>query len=287
MESLELAPVYATFGGPGDDYGPTGPPTHLRTGDGVVYMVEWIRRVRPIETDSAGSQAQLAVEVNAYSEAADLSLTLILALPARDDNPSLPDWEALRPVRPQTPSPTASEPKGHAPVRHEPLRIGERLKAMDDPSDNSWRRCRCLGCGTAIVRARDPHQYVGGTLRGAGIITWPTGPDKAESYGPPPHGEEGRYLLGIVHVGCLNQAIHRVEHGNIEYEYELRHLDVETYPAYRYSLHRPAPDEVCPFCNSRAELTNEHIWPWIHEMIEDMATIQERLRFLDKNSKVQ
>ncbi len=59
MESSELLPVYATFGSVGDHYGPSGPPTHLRTGDGVVFKVEWIRRIRPAQLDAAPSQAQL------------------------------------------------------------------------------------------------------------------------------------------------------------------------------------------------------------------------------------
>lgn len=127
-----------------------------------------------------------------------------------------------------------------------------------------WRKALCLGCDLRIVRVRDGWVTIGGTRNGSYLVYWGSEPQLGYATNPETVPDEPLFLLGVAHTDCVAKARSRLEDGSITLPRELPDLQVEvgdSVPRRPYTLHMPVAAGVCPFCDSRARLTREHVWP--------------------------
>lgn len=237
-------------------------PRFLRVNGGPLHFVEWLRPIRPAEPADDVPAGWLIVTIEAYSPDADETITLEMFVAPRSDNPNLPDWASIRPdpapQLPVAPTPATARTAPRAAVdtqRHADVGVPAIL--------GRWRRAICLGCDGTVVRARDGYVTVGGTLDGSWLTMWPTGPDRFATTGPIPDADI--FILGIAHRGCTDRARARATNRTLRAPDELIRLyldyaDDDVIP----TLHIPADDATCPFCNTTTRLSDEHVWPkWV------------------------
>lgn len=166
------------------------PPTHLRVNGSRTYKVDWIRDVRkPVAADDVPEGSLLAT-IEAYSDDADETLTAVFRVSVSDTDPELPDWTSMQST--SCPAPlTDSKRQLSSPMdaRARSLNGGDERRLAHSPEgliNPSWRRSRCLACRRPIVRARDAHFLIAGTLSGSWVVVWPSAPDQMAVTGPLP-----------------------------------------------------------------------------------------------------
>jgi hypothetical protein len=127
-----------------------------------------------------------------------------------------------------------------------------------------WRRASCLGCNRRVVQTRDSWVCIGGTRTGSYLLTWGAEPFLVYATDSNHVPQEPLFLLGVAHRRCVDAARTGLENGSIRLPAELPTLQLdqgEDLPEPPYTLHMPTQPNACPFCDSTAELTLEHIWP--------------------------
>ena len=139
-------------------------------------------------------------------------------------------------------------------------------------SPPTWKRTVCLGCGRRVVRVRDAWAEIGGTRSGSYLIMWGAEPLLVRITDPGRVPDEPLFLLGAAHHECLGRARARLEAGRVDLPAELPDLLVEQgpdVPRVPYTLDLPVEPDACPFCDTRTELTCEHIWPvWYSKQLQ-------------------
>jgi hypothetical protein len=234
-------------------------PRFLRADGGPLHFVEWLRPIRPAEPTDDLPDGWLIVTIEAYSPEADETITLEVVVAPCADNPNLPDWASIRPdpasqLPISAPTPTATAPSAARGQRNADAGVPAIL--------GKWRRAICLGCDGTVVRARDGYVSVGGTLDGSWLTMWPTGPDRFAATGPIPDADI--FILGISHRGCTDRVRIRAAGQTLRAPDELIRLYLDDADDLIPTLHLPADDGTCPFCNTTTNLSDEHVWPkWV------------------------
>lgn len=127
-----------------------------------------------------------------------------------------------------------------------------------------WRRAACLGCGARVIQARDSWVTIGGSRSGSYLVLWGADPLRAFVAGSVREPDEPVFLLGVAHTRCTDEARNRLESGTAELSTDLPVLEVEIgehLPRLPYTLDQPTQIDACAFCDSRSDLTQEHVWP--------------------------
>lgn len=256
--------------------GHDAPPTHLRVDEASTYVVEWVREVRPAVVTDRAPTGWLVTVLEAYSEEADETLSVSLVVAPLADAPTQPDWTLMH----RAPEPVTSDELDRNVIRcpDSPSRLSTpsvqrpvQLSMLERPGMPKWRRAECLACGRPVVRVRDAHNLIGGTLTGSWFIVWPTGPEHMAVTGPIPVDED-IYLLGACHRECVQAAQDLVRDGHVRIERPLMKLEFEDIQDGEYNLHLPADEATCPFCNATESLTDEHIWPrWLSKELRSVG----------------
>ena len=141
-----------------------------------------------------------------------------------------------------------------------------------------WRNAPCLGCGSKVVQSRDGWVIIGGTRSGSYLVVWGLMPRLSHATDPFRVPDEKLFMLGVVHQRCIDAARARLEAGSVRLPAELPDLEIElgdqVPPLPPYVLDKPVEPELCPFCDSRIGLTDEHVWPlWYSRELQARGTI--------------
>jgi hypothetical protein len=137
----------------------------------------------------------------------------------------------------------------------------ERLSYNDDLPRS--RRAPCLGCGSRVVIARDPHVEIGGKRDGSFLVMFEAEPQLALATDPDRVFAPGLELLGVAHRGCAPLARQRLEAQEVDLPDDLPQLIADEGVGDLPALHLPPAPGRCAFCGA-TDLTAEHVWPkWI------------------------
>ena len=252
--------------------GADSPPTHLRVDDTKTYQVKWIREIRPVDGDADDRHGWLCVAIDAYSNEYDETLSASFVVPPSDTDPRRPNWPLLQAVttKEMAPKNRLEESTASSAARSR-TRSAQTESVAELIHTPRWRRASCLACGELIVRARDAHCMLAGTLDGSWLAHWPSSPDSMATSGPVPR-DRNLYLLGACHRSCLSLVAQRVRAGLACSDTELPLLSIEESTDLDYMLHLPADESTCPFCGDPGPLTDEHVWPrWLSKELRRLG----------------
>lgn len=237
--------------------------------------MQWIRDVRPaVRTDHAPAGWFVATIEARCDENGDTFTASFIVGPGTA-SPQRPDWSSLQSAsykaRPEDRS-SRERPAHTAALKPSPDDFvnptPQGTTAVELVTDPNWRRSACIVCGSRIVRARDAHNVVGGTLDGSWLVCWPTGPEHLAMTGPIPDGQ-AIYLLGACHRACLPAVSERIRAGAAHLSPLLAELSWSDADDLEYTLHLPADESTCLFCGSAGPMTNEHVWPkWLSKELK-------------------
>ena len=132
------------------------------------------------------------------------------------------------------------------------------------PGIPGWRRAFCLGCDGRIIANRDAYVTFSGSRDGAVLIVVGAEPQRMFATQPEADARPEKYLLGVAHRGCVDQARNRLEAGEVTLPGSLPTLEVGPDPGEAGCLGlRPAADS-CPFCGDCEEMSDEDVYPkWV------------------------
>jgi hypothetical protein len=260
-------------------HGPGTPPSHLRVDEARLYRVVWIRDVRAACDADAAPDGWFVATVEAYSDIEDETLTLSFIVGPHADDPGRADWGSMQPsateetslnehLNDDPPASSATSPPNRGDITTAHTSSGS---VVDLVTDANWRRTTCIVCRKRIVRVRDAHNMIGGTLDGKWLAFWPSGPDRLAMTGPVPT-DATTYLLGAVHRGCLAVAPERIRAGSVHLDPVLPELSYDEWEDAEYTAHLPADESTCPFCGNTGPMTDEHIWPiWLSKELRRLG----------------
>ena len=141
-----------------------------------------------------------------------------------------------------------------------------------------WRNAPCLGCGSKVVQSRDGWVIFGGTRSGSYLMVWGDMPRLGYATDPLRVPDEKLFMLGVAHQACTAAAFARFESGTVRLPVELPDLEIElgdlVPPLPPYMLDKPVEPGLCPFCDSRYFLTDEHVWPlWYSRELQSRGAV--------------
>lgn len=123
-----------------------------------------------------------------------------------------------------------------------------------------------------MVQRRDGWVTVGGTRNGTYLVYWGDTPRLCYATDPANFPAGQVFMLGVAHKNCIGKARLRIQSGDVHLPDELPDLLLEQGTHIRlppHTLDRPTEAGLCPFCDAKWGLTEEHIWPgWYSDELQ-------------------
>lgn len=137
-----------------------------------------------------------------------------------------------------------------------------------------FRRAPCIGCGAAVVAARDALVTIVGTRDGSWLSAFPIEPQLI--WADPLPAPAGTCGLGVSHRHCLEDSFRLLRAGQVSLDQNLPKVQIEDaadddpWP----DLTLPPKAHVCAFCHSTSG-SDEHIWAkWISRTLGGAFVVQ-------------